>query len=205
MVNMQSDARPVSPSLWGWSYDFTHQDLRPLYTFSSFPSDLMCCWFSQVGQSQSILMTIGCELIIWIHGVHGPRSKQTSGRGPLQASCLSADASQWGRNPCCCLEWGWYVVGTRMKNICLTEDEDVNLEQVSLSPLTNMVDRDVQWHSSIWVHLEEMVLITLEKNHRLNDNFQRLSCCYYLLSFCLFMCNCFLNPLSIAKASITGS
>lgn len=61
------------------------------------------------GQSQSSVMTIGCEWISWIHGVQWPQSKQTGGRGPSLASCRSADVPQRRRYPCHCIDWKWYM------------------------------------------------------------------------------------------------
>ena len=67
------------------------------------------------GQSQSSVMTIGCEWISWIHGVQWPKSKQTGGRGPSLSCSRSADAPQRWRYPCHCVDWEWYVVGTWRK------------------------------------------------------------------------------------------
>lgn len=118
-----------------WFYPPTPPSFIYLYQLSHWFNVMLV--LTGVGQSQSSVMAIGCEWISWIHGVQWPQSKQTGGRGPLLASCRSADAPQWGRYRRCCFEWEWYVVGTWRKNICLSmshvEEKDVHLQQVSLS------------------------------------------------------------------------
>lgn len=92
------------------------------------------------GQSQSSVMTIGCEWISWIHGVQWPQSKQTGGRGPSLASCRSADAPQRGRYPRYCIDWEWYVVGTWRKNVCPRTSEMLSLE------LNDRMTLDLSFH-----------------------------------------------------------
>lgn len=127
---MVSRSRSVSGARGVEGYDFTHRDLPPLYTYANVPIDFNAMLVLTVlGQSQSSVMTIGCEWISWIHGVQWPQSKQTGGRGPSLASCLSSDVPRQGRYPRYCIDWQWYVVGTWRENVA--------------RPLNNMVDRDV--------------------------------------------------------------
>lgn len=78
------------------------RDLLPLYTYANFPIHFNVMRVLTVfGQSQSSVLTIGCEWISWIHlwqCLPPPKSKQTGRRG----SRLCADAPRWRRCPRYC-------------------------------------------------------------------------------------------------------
>lgn len=113
-----SGSRSVSGASGVQGYDFSHWDLPPLYTYANVPIDFnVMLVLTVVGQSQSRVMTIGCEWISWIHGSQWPQSKQTGGRGPALASLLMLHNR--GRDAPYCIDWEWYVVGTWRKHVCL--------------------------------------------------------------------------------------
>lgn len=99
-----------------------YRDLPPLYTYANFPIHFNVMPFLTVfGQSQSSILTIGCEWIRWIPGVQWPQSKQTGRRGP----CFSADDPCSGRCPLYCFDWEWRGGNMEEKYVHLTVDRDV--------------------------------------------------------------------------------
>ena len=143
-------------------YDFTLWDLPSLYTCANFPIDFNVMLVLTVfGQSQSsVMMTIGCEWISWIHGVQWAPIQTNRWEGPFTRWPLVSQLMRHNqRDILAIVLTGWYVVGMWRENVCLEET------QVHLTTWWTDVKSKEGWHQT-WapilnlntgVNVEEML------------------------------------------------